>query len=255
MNNILSTQLIPKKMRINSNINKKIRIILSLCSIVLYCLINKTDNILNKTYLQNGKCFLDTGYILSKPLNNLLITNSIFYHFCAIIGSILLDLVFVLGIVSWILYDKYWTALITVIFFYGTRGFLQSIYRNIVPKNEGWIWYYPKFPSISVNYYEANDFFFSGHVGICVLNAFLALYRKHYIFCVFCFISCLLEGILVLITRTHYTIDIPIGFFFGHYSCIIITYWVHFFAGENNNLYEEEKERILEKSKDLETIE
>ena len=256
MNPILSNEFIPKNIPVTYKSIKKIRIILSICAILLYYLINQTNNILNKTYIENGKCYLDPGFILSKSLNNMLINNSFFYHFCVILASILLDSTFLLAILSWFIYDKYWSALITIAFFYGIRGFLQNIYRNMVPKDNGWIWYYPNFPSICVNYFEGNDFFFSGHVGICILNAFFAVYRKHYIFSGICFFAGSFEAFLVLITRTHYTIDIPIGFFFAHYSCIIVDFWVRFFFEKKNceELFEHSKEKIIEKSQDLDIL-
>ena len=257
MNQILSTEFIPKKISITFNTNKKIRLVLSLCAIILYYLINQTTNILNAKYMTDEKCFIDLGFILSKPINNFAISNSIFYHICAIFGSIILDITFLLSVLSWCFYDKHYTLILTISFFYGIRGGLQNIYRNTVPKEAGWVWYYPNFPSITINYFEGNDFFFSGHVGICILNAFFAFYRQHYIFSGVCFFAGSYEAFLVLITRTHYTIDIPIGFFFAHYSCILVNYWVNSFfdTKKMDNFYDEEKETIIDKSKDLEILE
>ena len=114
MNPILSNEFIPKNIPVTYKSIKKIRIILSICAILLYYLINQTNNILNKTYIENGKCYLDPGFILSKSLNNMLINNSLFYHFCVIFASILLDSTFLLAILSWFIYDKYWSAIITI---------------------------------------------------------------------------------------------------------------------------------------------
>jgi hypothetical protein len=34
---------------------------------------------------------------------------------------------------------------------------------------EGYLWDYPGFPSIFIPYGKTNDFFYSGHVGLCVI--------------------------------------------------------------------------------------
>jgi hypothetical protein len=51
--------------------------------------------------------------------------------------------------------------------FYGMRAGCMSVYS--VEPYEGFYWEYPGFPSLIIAYGETNDFFFSGHIGSCVL--------------------------------------------------------------------------------------
>ena len=204
---------------------KKVRLILSLFAILLYYLINQTDIILNKSNIEKGKCFLDGGFTLTKGLIKIYRENKNFNKASKIIGSFILDLTFVASLIIWCLIDKLWSNGLTIVFFYVCRGIMQSLNRMSIPKDEGWEWEDPHFPSISVNYYEGNDFFWSGHVGICAICGFFAYYRKHYYFSIFSFSVALYEAILVIESRIHYTIDVPIGFFFAHYSCILVEYW------------------------------
>ena len=62
----------------------------------------------------------------------------------------------------------------------------------------------------------------------------------------FYFFVALIEAKLVLESRTHYTIDVPIGIFFAHYSCLIVDFWCRTFKfiefknlvlRKKNNLY------------------
>ena len=85
-------------------------------------------------------------------------------------------------------------------------------------------WDDPGVPSIVVGYLRTNDFFFSGHVGMPIINAFEFKWQKKYYLSAFCFFVAFYEGFLVLISRVHYSIDIVIGFFFAHYSLIMTEY-------------------------------
>ena len=205
--------------------NRKIRLLLSLISIILYYIINQTDNQLNRTFLKKGNCVLDRGFKLSKKINKLYLENKKYNKFSKIIGSLLLDISFLLNLISWCLYDKYWSNVISICFFYSIRSIIQSVNRIKIPFEEGYEWKYPNFPSICVNYFISNDYFWSGHVGICIICGFFSYYRKQYILSTFSFFAGFYEAILVLESRTHYTIDIPFGFIIGHYTCIISHFW------------------------------
>ena len=57
----------PKEKIIKPKTSKiKLRLLLSLISIILYYIINQTNNKLNRTFLKKGKCVLDQGFKLSK---------------------------------------------------------------------------------------------------------------------------------------------------------------------------------------------
>ena len=84
-------------------------------------------------------------------------------------------------------------------------------------KYEGFYWDYPGFPSIAVPYGGTNDFFYSGHIGCCVL-CFLEF--KHYGWVrarYLCLVIMTCNIMLLLVTRGHYTIDMIAGAIFAHY--------------------------------------
>jgi hypothetical protein len=237
-----------KRTRKVLNSKKKIifNLTLSLLTIIIYYFITQKDNKLNKSNLEKGKCVLDLGFTLTKKLNKLFLESKKYNLISKILGSLLLDISFIITLINWCFYDKLWSNGLTIIFFYFIRSIIQNLNRMKIPYEEGYEWKNPYFPSITVNYFKSNDFFWSGHVGICIICLFYAKIRKQIFFSFFYFFVALIEAKLVLESRTHYTIDVPIGIFFAHYSCLIVDFWCRTFKfiefknlvlRKKNNLY------------------
>lgn len=84
------------------------------------------------------------------------------------------------------------------------------------------IWDYPGIPSIVVPYGLQSDYYFSGHCGFLAMNiinqwkhgnkkrALLILLVLPYV------------AFTLIMSRIHYTIDIPIGIMFGFYVYIMV---------------------------------
>lgn len=63
-----------------------------------------------------------------------------------------------------------------MLFFYGIRGTLQSIYTFKFSKN--FFWDYPGFPSLLVSYGEQSDFYYSGHCGFIIMLGYMFTKEK-----------------------------------------------------------------------------
>ena len=89
-------------------------------------------------------------------------------------------------------------------------------------------WNYPGFPSLAINYWDSNDFFYSGHLGTIAI--WTSLYYAEGYRCMFIFCICLaIFMCLVMISvRIHYTIDLITGYIVGHW-CIMQADWVCYF--------------------------
>jgi hypothetical protein len=76
---------------------------------------------------------------------------------------------------------------------------------------EGFLFFDPHITSITTNYFDTNDFYFSGHIGSCVIfvTEWHALGKK-WAFCVIIFIM-INEWLMLTILRTHYLIDFATG--------------------------------------------
>ena len=82
---------------------------------------------------------------------------------------------------------------------------------------EGFIFSYPGIPSLTVPYHDANDFFYSGHVGTCLLV--ILEYRSGGFYKMACFATFVLinQWIMLCLVRTHYIIDLITGIVMSHY--------------------------------------
>jgi hypothetical protein len=67
----------------------------------------------------------------------------------------------------WTRYSSSYRLILASAMFYVTRSVCQSLI--VIEYPEGYNWGYPGFFSFSIPYGETNDFFYSGHVGICVV--------------------------------------------------------------------------------------
>lgn len=99
--------------------------------------------------------------------------------------------------------------------FYILRHMFMMVYS--VQPYEGYYWQYPGFPSFMIAYGETNDFFYSGHVGACIL-AFHEFTKQGWSklrwFCIFTMVC---QFSLMLITRGHFFIDLVSGILFADY--------------------------------------
>jgi hypothetical protein len=81
----------------------------------------------------------------------------------------------------------------------------------------GFLWSFPGIHSMTVPYPDIDDFFFSGHVGTCMLLVleYRAMgWTKWSNICLFVMLN---QWVLMTFVRTHYIIDMIAGLFFAHY--------------------------------------
>lgn len=131
----------------------------------------------------------------------------------------MIDIMTLVGFYRFARYGTTFRPVMTIFLFYGLRTVIQSIF--FMEKPEGYDWDYPGFPSIFVPYGKTADFFYSGHVGICMINylEFSAVgWRLWALFAIFVS-GC--QVFLMITLRSHYSIDLLAGFLFAHYMFLI----------------------------------
>lgn len=124
-------------------------------------------------------------------------------------ASILIDSTVCVFTVIWFFRHTGFRLYLNFALFYSLRGFIQN--RFLMGRPEGFLWYDPGFPSLTIAYHNISDFYYSGHLGLCTifLCEFIALgYRKIAILMFFVLLN---EGFLLIIVRTHYCIDLFTG--------------------------------------------
>jgi len=83
---------------------------------------------------------------------------------------------------------------------------------------EGFAWFNPGMPSLTVPYHDTNDFYYSGHVGtgtMYMIEFFLNGYNILGYMTVFVLVN---QWVLLMLLRTHYIIDLVTGLLLGHWA-------------------------------------
>ena len=224
------------------NKSQKIKLLISSIIIILYAIFNNMRILKNPTPKNN--CYYDSILEWTLPLNSYFRSNDIYRVIMTIIGSLLLDTVFIMNGTYWALYAIDWRYAANVSFFYFFRGIVQQIiifgYPDLL------YFKYPNFPSIVVGYVQGSDFFFSGHCGFPILAMMEFFWLKKYFLAGFCAFVTIFETFLMINSREHYTIDIIIGVIFAHYISIHGKIWINKIYGYSNFLNGLKMENIKE---------
>jgi len=154
---------------------------------------------------------------------------SFFLFFC----SLLLDVTFIVTLGYWVLHGKSGRLPASLGVFYGIRAIVQGFWTSPFP--EGNYWYAPfGIPSLVVPYGRQSDFFFSGHSGFLVIVANEWHKLKFPRIRNFVIASAIYTMFILVIYRTHYSIDVFTGVVFAElcftkadmYKHTIDKYWV-----------------------------
>lgn len=203
----------------------------------------------NHQPIDKSTCLVDATFVATKSINETFISNKYFRNTIYIIGSILIDLLFLFSLFKWALFSDSWRYGLTLMLFYGFRFIVQQTFQFGYP--EGFIWEDPGMPSIVVGYMKTNDFFFSGHVGLPTITAFELKWEKKYAISALSFCITLFETFLVIISRVHFNIDVIVGVLFSHYCLILVEYFLQKFR----ILYKKYVKRKEKRNMDIENDE
>ena len=93
-----------------------------------------------------------------------------------------------------------------LILFYPIRNVIQAIF--LMGRPVGFLWSYPGIISLTVPYFDTNDFYFSGHVGSTTMYASEYLAMKWYKMAAIIIFVVVDVWVALTFLRTHYIIDI-----------------------------------------------
>jgi hypothetical protein len=171
------------------------------------------------------KCMHDSSHEMTAHLNAYFLQNAWHRNILLIFSSFCIDLAMLSIGIFWVFRVKSWRFIITMIVFYGFRGFLQGFFQMGYP--EGYFWENPGFSSLFVSYLKTNDFFYSGHVGLPIIVACEFAKHKKYWLSLFAFCTCFLEFFVMIVMRGHYFIDLVTGVLLAHYFWIIVDKYIY----------------------------
>ena len=90
------------------------------------------------------------------------------------------------------------------------------------------LWTNPGIPSLTVPYHDTNDFYYSGHVGACVVYLSEFYCQGSIFMYLFCGIILIAEWSLLTSLKTHYIIDLMSGLMIAH-CCHITAEWLSYY--------------------------
>lgn len=162
------------------------------------------------------ECLQDNIFALTQSLNDKVNTDPTFLKSLQISSSSVVDFAEITFLITFYFKSNSLRCPLALLIFYATRGLVQGMYLFRFP--EGTIWDYPGIPSLTVPYGRMSDFYYSGHCGFVTLVAFENYRHKNRIIATLQFLSIVYLGFVLVVTRVHYSIDIPIGIMAGAYA-------------------------------------
>ena len=161
----------------------------------------------------------DLLFVKTIWLNTYFLANIATRNAALILCSLMMDLCVLSFLHRFVVHGSSCRLILASCFFYGFRALIQEIWY--VPYPVGYNWGYPGIPSLFVSYGLTADFFYSGHVGICVLMYLEASKEGWENGKLFALLTMIMQWILMVVLRSHYTVDMVCGVIFAHYFYMI----------------------------------
>ncbi len=206
-------------------ISKVILIVLLYAFLVL----NSLYNMVSPGYVP--ECIHDEVQDWTSPITHFLAANPIYKNVLIVTASLMLDVCTFVLACRFVFYEKNYKVGLVGISFYIFRGLLQSVFYMKFPSD--YIWGHPGIFSITVPYEPANDFFYSGHVGICIICLITFKRSGWKNLTRFAILTVVVEFFTLLVTRAHYFIDLVTGLIVAHYIYLVGD-WVEEYLQKRN---------------------
>ena len=165
--------------------------------------------------LSEGECLRDYTFVWTGKINKFFVDHKTWKDFSIIQSSCGIDfMMFSFLVIFW---WKGTTLRVAgaLIIFYPTRNVIQAIF--LMGRPVGFLWSYPGIISLTVPYFDTNDFYFSGHVGSSTMFSAEYLSMKWYKMAGIIIFVIFNMWITMTFLRTHYIIDFTSGYVFGRF--------------------------------------
>ena len=168
---------------------------------------------------EHPKGIKDNLFILTESMNVYFREDLSRRNAFMIVSSLMLDILVLTSAARFAVYATTFRMIIALVLFYSVRAIIQALCTLEQP--EGYNWGYPGWFSLVVPYGITNDFFYSGHVGVCFIfylefNAIGWFWMSLY-----SLLTMVVQIVLMLALRSHYSIDMISGIAFGHFFWIM----------------------------------
>ena len=168
-----------------------------------------------KQVLAEGECLRDYTFVWTESINEFFVDNTGWKDFLIIQSSIGIDFM----MLSFLFIFWVWGGTLRIAgalaLFYPVRNVIQTIFLMGRPK--GFLWSYPGIHSLTVPYFDTNDFYFSGHVGSTTVFSSEYLAMKYYKMAAVIIFVVVDVWIALTFLRTHYIIDFLSGYAYARF--------------------------------------
>lgn len=143
----------------------------------------------------------------------------------------LMDIVLTCSVIVWVWKHRATRVIFCIVMFYSIRSQVQTyFYLNRI---EGFIFDDPGPFSLTIEYFDTNDFYYSGHIGSCTMYMTEMFALGHTRWGCFFLAILVFQWFFLTIMRTHYVIDLMFGVIvalsvhrLGEILCYILDYGV-----------------------------
>jgi len=174
-------------------------------------------------------CLLDLSHEWTISYNKYFEENRQTKFICLAVGGVLMDIVALFQFYKFSMQGKTWRFAIAITFYYSLRFVINSVFRTRYPQN--YLWEFPNFYSVTVPYGKTNNFFLTGHLGLCIICLLEYRANKQFFMMTLAYLTLIFQIFLVMVLRAHYLIDILSALCFGHYFFMMaerVAHWIDF---------------------------
>lgn len=192
---------------------------IGLCLIVVSVLLQNARLIDHIDILEPGECIRDYTFDIVATKNQYIRENKNFTLRWMTVSNYLMDFTQVIGVVAVAVEKISFKNAFAFGLFFPLRQLIQGIF--LMRRLPGWTWYDTGYFSLTVPFHDTNDFYYSGHLGVCVLWIVDFYSNKYYVMVLFTLLNALFQWYFLSITNAHYIIDLVSGVFVAHLFTIL----------------------------------
>lgn len=174
----------------------------------------------------NIDCVIDYTHTGTSGINEALIKNDSLRRGLMITSALFLDILFLTKIGFFIFKSRTWRLIVSIIIFYLVRSLAQVMFQEKFP--DGYAWYYPGFPSITVSYLKANDFYFNSSTGLLLICGLDFYHENQMVFFILCLVSIVFQSLMLIFLRGQYIIDIFSSLIIAHFVVMNVNDYIHY---------------------------
>jgi hypothetical protein len=159
----------------------------------------------SQIYLDNDACMLDYTFEWTAAVNTYFRHSSGGQKAYQIFSQYLMDAIFLSCVGNWMLNHRTTRMAFCIMLYYFVRGKCQNSFY--LTRYDGYMYDNPGVPSLTIAYFNTNDFYFSGHIGSCTIYTMEFFAVRNYKLFIFGLLVTCNQWVFLTFFRSHYVID------------------------------------------------